>query len=424
MPGKCPSGMSGSAAGSMYEKVLAEAMKKYDEATAHAVAMSAVKGKYKKDAKSGKWVKKQSAETKSFAVNLVCRNIQALSRDEMIQLIPNNVLREIKARDPYPTFSVYSICHEGVSQPAVKLDDTKGYNPISWPRAAIQSIKAIALRGVKCFLGHDETNTNRKEYGEIVANCEKEIGGLLHHVAIAYHPPEVRDEAKTFDICSMEAVWDFVKDAGQWVANKIESVTGLALASSKSDRPAFLGARRLGIVQALDFSFENKEKSVVTLQEAKDFVKANDVIPSQLFTLEEIKKDGTFIPAFAEIDKHIGENKSLKEQLEAATKRVQEIGQKEAELNARAIFDKTIDSKELKLTYKQKTFARNKFASTKLTDPSEAGVKSFIEKTMVEFSEYAKIFSDSTITKQNKDVSTKGDSVDYTDPEVNDFLKD
>jgi hypothetical protein len=366
----------------------------------------------------------KSADTQSFTVELVCKNIQALSRDEMIQIIPNETLKQIKSKDAYPTFSVYSICHEGISQP-VRIDgsDANAYEPISWPRRAIQSIHS--LKGIKCFHLHNEDNStdNRKEYGEIVADCEREIDGILHHVAIAYHPPAVREQAKQFDVCSMEAVWNFVKGAGQWVADTLESMTGLALASSKSNRPAFLGARRLGLVQALDYTFEaNKENSTVaTLQEVKEFVKANAVIPSQLFTLEEIKKDGTFIPVFNEIGTKDTQIKTLGDQLKEAQEKVKGVERKELEFNAKTIFDKTLSSADLKLTDKQKTFITKKYDPSKIEDLSETGIATLVKKGMEEFKEYAQMFGDSKPIPQNRDIP---DGVDMTTPENNDYLKD
>ena len=81
---------------------------------------------------------------------------------------------------------------------------------------------------------------------------EKEIDGKLHHVFISYHPSDVREEAKNYDICSQEAEWNFFEEAGKLFADSIEKLTGVALGNSDQQTPAFSGARRLGFVQALE----------------------------------------------------------------------------------------------------------------------------------------------------------------------------
>ena len=182
-------------------------------------------------------------------VTLVCYKIQAFSNNEILSLIPPETLSQIKSKDPHPYFQAYSICHEGISTPSIIGDTSK---PIHWTRRAVQSLKSIILKGVKFFKGHnaDNSTTGRQVLGEVVANVEQEINGVLHHVVVSYHSPEVKEEVKKYDICSQEAIWNLFDQAGQVIADTVDKITGIALGSSDTEQPAFTGARRLASVQA------------------------------------------------------------------------------------------------------------------------------------------------------------------------------
>jgi hypothetical protein len=202
-----------------------------------------------------KWISFESAvNTQSFNVTLFSTRIQSFTQNQIIDLIPANTLAEIKAGDPHPFFSMYSVCHEGESTPIV-MDENgnkEKVKPITWTRKAIQSIKNIITKGIKLFKGHnkDSSHVGRRVIGKVIHSFEREIDGVLHHVFIAYHPHDVREEVKTMDVCSQEAKWNIIEQAGKLVAGVVDSITGIALASSEEEMPAFSGARRLGYVQA------------------------------------------------------------------------------------------------------------------------------------------------------------------------------
>src|SRR5512138_237980 len=95
-----------------------------------------------------------------------CFKVPSISPNEILSLIPESVLSEIRQKDAHPLFQAYSFCHEGTSQPRIIGDTAK---PIHWLRTAIQSIKGKVSKGIKFFLGHNEDNStdNRESLGEI-----------------------------------------------------------------------------------------------------------------------------------------------------------------------------------------------------------------------------------------------------------------
>ena len=258
------------------------------------------------------WLKKNNIKFMTFeksidALNsspifLSVKRVEAFSQVDILKNISKDVLEKIKAKDPHPFFQAYSICHEGVSTPTV-LEDNES-KPIRWTRKAVQSIKRIFTQGVKFFLGHnvDNSTDNRRVLGEVVGDFQKEIDGKLHHVVISYHPPEVKNEVKKYDICSQEAIWNFFDNAGKMVADSIEKLTGIALANSEIDSPAFAGAKRLGYIQAFNTiqgggpgsgrkpEGKNKDNSSKSNDPLDDLLGDLEDAPEEIITKENIQQ--------------------------------------------------------------------------------------------------------------------------------------
>ena len=174
--------------------------------------------------------------------------VQAFAENEILAAIPLDVLARIKAENPHPFFKAYSVCHDGVSKPTL-LGDTA--RPIQWLRDAVHTVTSAITKGVKFFAGHGaENDPSRESLGEVVASYEKEIDGKLHHVVIGYFPKP--EKVQAFDVCSQEAEWTFWDNPTGWIADKIRRMTGIALANSAFEKPAFSGAREMGFVQAFE----------------------------------------------------------------------------------------------------------------------------------------------------------------------------
>lgn len=307
-------------------------------------------------------------------VKLRCQ-LQAFSNSEIMNMIDDDVIVDIKLKDKHPFFQAYSICHEGISTPTLIGEKAK---PINWGRKAIQSIKDVVKKGVKFFFGHNDDNSTegRKALGEIVGYKEKEIDGKLNSVIVGYFPPETKEEVKKYDICSQEAVWNFFESAGQLIAGTIDKLTGIALSSSEVDKPAFSGAKRLGFVQA----FENKDigenkmdgKSAITFEDVKHAIREMNIHPSQLYNLDEIKKDREF-GNIVENENKITEFEDQKKKLEDSLK----VATRQNQLNTAK--GRLADiMKDMQLTEKEVKYIDTQFSET-VDDISDEGLKGFVE---------------------------------------------
>lgn len=338
-------------------------------------------------------------------VELQCLKLESLSQNEIINLIPNNILSEIKAKDPHPFFQAYSIAHEGVSSPRIVGEGAK---KISWGRAAIQSLKNIITKGVKFFKGHKKTNdtAGREELGEVVADTQMEIDGRLHHIVFSYHSPEVREEAKKYDVVSQEAEWNLFEQAGQLIAGTVEKLTGIAMGDSLKESPAFAGARRLGMVQAFEAAGDaegNKTgEKPMTIHEIKAAVQEMGLWPSQLFDSERIKGDHNFSKLFEETEKikadltaKDAEIKTLKESITITEKKV-------LSANAKSRLDEMLKSNILKLTERQKEYIKANYDSEK-EDVTDDAIRSYMEKAAEAYEKNAKFFGSEKETNIKND---------------------
>jgi len=333
-------------------------------------------------------------------VTLVCHKIQAFTENEILALIPSEMLKAIKDKDPHPFFQAYSICHEGVSMPKLLGDTAK---PIHWTKRAVQSIKNVIKNGVKFFLGHNKDNSTagRRELGEVVHSFEKEIDGALHHIVISYHKPDVREEVKKYDICSQEAEWEFFDIAGNMVADAMDKITGIALQSSEVAEPAFSGARRLGLVQAFGAESANKDKggqempidlTTVGFNDLIVEVKRRNTFPSQIYSLDEIKADNKIKPTFDEIETLKGQLKTKDEEIKQLKEEKVQLDKKTQLSTAKQRFTNLLNSEEVKLTDLQKTYMEKKFKEDKVSDLTDEGLKKLRDDLLISYQEDVAIF--------------------------------
>lgn len=396
--------------------------------------------------------KATGVEAFNAIIKLVSKRILSFSQDEIISYIPEKILNKIKTKDPHPFFTMYSICHEGTSSPVVIGEGSK---KISWPKRAIQSMKNIIMRGIKFFKGHNKDNSHagRKSLGKVIHNFQKEIDGKLHQLVIGYHPPGARDEIKELDVCSQESEWNIFEEAGNLIADTIESLTGIALANSKDQTPAFAGAKRLGYIQAFEASGEdtNKDKGdnmpgegnktdantgdakdqkktenfqvnkdqqrrSLTFPELKDEIKRMQIYPHQLFTKDDLQKDLEFGAIFNEIN-------LLNEQKVKAETRIKTLT-RQTELStaknriAKIVKDEKIPDEIIKFVVKR--FDKEK---DKIEDLSDDKLKEFIKDKTEDYQDIAKTVNpDFDIEQINGD--KKGEIGDLTKAENNELLEE
>jgi hypothetical protein len=344
-------------------------------------------------------------------------------------IIPTSTLETIKKTDEHPFFQAYSIAHEGVSNPT-NLDLEQ--KPIRWFRKSIQSIKNAVLKGLKFFIGHNDDNStdNRESVGEVVADTQRVIDGKLHHIVVGYFPD--RERVENLDICSQESTWNLWDYAKEYVAGALDKITGIALSDSRVDRPAFSGAKRLGLIQAFEpvraGAGEKGEKKMelqtVPTDEIVRELKRRQTKPTELFSIDEIKGLDEFkaiVKQGEELKAKVAESAKT---IETLTKEKGEIGRKVELVTAKDRLKSIAEGK--KATPKQLDFVTTSF-SDKVTDLSDAGLSAFVDEKFAEYKKNAEFFGfkDGDKPPAAKKEDNKGEPEkpeDYMDPAYNELL--
>jgi hypothetical protein len=310
-----------------------------------------------------------------------------LSQEEILKNINPEDLAKIKEINYHPYFRAYSMAHEGTFTP--RIIGEKEPKPIKWTRQAIQSIKNIVVKGIKFFKGHNEDNStdNRKSFGEVVSNFEKEIDGKIHHIVVGYFPD--KNAIVDSDIISMEADWTFLDNAGKWIADKIENITGIALGDSRIEQPAFTKAKLLGAVQA---NLEKETKMEITFQDVVNFCKERNVWPSQIYSIDQIKSDREFMKHFIEFETkekdYKDKLKTIEDKAKIAEDKLKVIEGDYNKQTAKSRFDNQLKTNNITLTEKEKLFIDSQFKT--LSDFSDESLKKFIDVSRESYKEMAK----------------------------------
>jgi hypothetical protein len=173
--------------------------------------------------------------------------LQHMASSEILDIIPKDVLEEIKNRDPHPLFQAYIVGHEGeVTGRLVGV----GKKVMNWFSSAINKLWEKLQYGTKIFHGHntDSSHEGRNSIGEVVGKAIKTIKNKVNAIAITYIYPEFRD--LSINVASIEADIKINDDNGVHGVD-VGEITGIALGNSAVEKPGFADAGLLSQIQAM-----------------------------------------------------------------------------------------------------------------------------------------------------------------------------
>jgi len=206
--------------------------------------------------------------------------LRLMAASEISEMIPPDVLRDIKLRDSNPVFRAFVVGHEGEAK-----GNLVGIGNIvkQWFKTAIKKLHSKISAGIKLFSGHAETNETegRIPIGEIVAKKLMQVKDKLSSIVACYVYPDFRH--LPFDVASIEANINLEQnEEGNFDVIDTEEVTGVALGNSDIDKPGFSGATLLGELQAFA-----EEKGITLKSESrpKRLLRINEPEPSEKLKL-------------------------------------------------------------------------------------------------------------------------------------------
>lgn len=251
-------------------------------------------------------------------------SISEFARANAEQYVPASILADIRKTDSHPYFAVWEVATEGISK-------GEGIKKV-WSFGAIKELaKRAADRLARVFHQHgdkDNSHEDRKSLGEVVHGFTKKVGNALKAYAVSYVADKAtreKIEKGELDICSIEANVGFTQKqrGGDWFIEGVEKLTGLALSSSKIDKPGFAGASVTAVIRELAerdrvMADEGNVRKTYTKAEVKLAIEDLNLSPSDLFHIEDLKKVDAIV-------KHIDETvKTATDKVEKAKKKLED----------------------------------------------------------------------------------------------------
>lgn len=359
-----------------------------------------------------------------------------MAQDEIRALIPQDTIDRIKKTDPNPEFRVYCVGHEGEAQPQILDFGTKVSKALTYVKEMVMKIADRIQFGTPIFHSHAGANTSegREQIGEVVSKAIRNIGNKVSALAAVYLYPKYR--AMQLDIASIESICVYVpKSATSADVIDVEQVSGIALASSATEKPAFPGATLLGVIQAM------RGAETMTKEEIKAAIKEGNFKITDIFDATEIV-DSEPAQEAKKKEREYGKRKEkefneehekvidLQKKHDEQVNRNKELTLKVNTTTSKTLVDASITAR--KLSEKQKAFiAKNipAFRSDKEDEELKQDVEKFVDAQLKEFEDTAKLFG-VDVSKETPAAGTPpadgkgatGDGKDMTLPENNDLI--
>lgn len=347
--------------------------------------------------------------------------LQEMSAEKILSLIPDEIHNQIKRNDPNPLYRAYAIAHEGKSEGTLV-----GVGSVvkQWVQSAIRKVFDKLKTGLKIFHNHGKDNRHegRTSIGQLVAKHLQYLKEKLTAIAIVYIKPEFR--TLPLDVASIETDISISHD-DKVTGLDVGDVTGLALGNSIVNQPGFPGAELLGELQA----FADRNKSLwrrgfqmsvekITLDELKTLVKDQSIKPSDIFSHEQLVED-PFVKGFAnsKVQERIGgefeHRKKTEEKLEAKEKewtdekkkledKITDLTKKASTSQVQTLFDQAKEKRELSEQQVKFIEKRLKNFTPESLETIEKDLDKHLDSELDEFKEYAQTFGIEEGEKEEK----------------------
>lgn len=361
--------------------------------------------------------------------------IQQMAQSEMLEFIPQDTIARIKATDANPEFRIYCVGHEGDAQAQELSFGRKISKAFHYVKDMVMKIAEKIQFGTPIFHLHSGTNTSegREQVGEVVGKIIKTIGDKVSALAAIYIYPQYRK--MQLDVASIEAniAYD-PKSATRGDVIDVEQVTGIALASSATEKPAFPGATLLGVIQALQGA------ETMTKEEIREAIKESKFKVTDLFEASEIIESDPAKEARAK-ERSYGTRKEkefneehervidLTKKLDETSGKVRVLTEKVNSSTSRSLIDTSVTTR--KLDAKEKAFIEKNlgaFKSDKEGEELKQDVERFVDSQLKDFGDVAKLLGvevkkETPAGTPPADGKSSGStSEELEDPAKNDFI--
>jgi len=318
--------------------------------------------------------------------------LHAMADSEILGMVAEDKLREIKTRDARPQLKAFVIGHEGEAR-----GNLVGIGNIvkRWFSDMVRKLNDKIRIGLKLFHGHTATNDTegRVPIGEVVGKRVMDIKNKLSSVVVCWIYPDYRN--LPLDVASVEADVDLEgRTMEDLKVSGVHDVSGIALGNSAVETPGFPGATLLGQLQAfikkqqLRITLFEGDKDM-TLEELKKAIKEAKLTASDIFGQDDLMADPLIKEQVQEKIKNargydhrkfeelVEEKASLQTKLADAEKKVEEHEKTIGKLQLETVKSKVDDlfeaqRKERELDERQEKYLKNRLSRFAPKDAEKA----------------------------------------------------
>ncbi|MBW8002611.1 MAG: hypothetical protein FVQ80_11420 [Planctomycetes bacterium] len=229
-----------------------------------------------------------------------------MSDNEVLSLVPDERLAEIKQQDTSPMFVMMTVGYEGESKG--KLFESlasgkklKEWFKQLWPLKAVKALVTL-MRGedhIPIYEAHEPGKSGRLIVGNIVSATKKVIDGVTHALGVAYITNfSTKKKIKTGELnaCSLEAECLFQANEGalRFIVQEVRKLAGVALCNADTTPTGFDNSNILAVVNAMAEEDKAKVKGVlmaegdITTEDVRKFVEQHKMVPTDLFSVKTI----------------------------------------------------------------------------------------------------------------------------------------
>jgi len=362
-------------------------------------------------------------------------------------LLPKEILEQVKQSDPHPFFAVYKIGKDGLSV-GEKIRKI-------WSFGAIKELaKKIKDYAADIIDGHTAGSEVKPKLGHVVWSYTKNVGKSLYSYAVAHitdDKTKERIKSGELDLCSVEGEVEFSKQNGKdWFIDKVINITKLALANSKIDKPGFADAGLVTTIQELEskgndeMPGENKVENI-SVYEVKVAIEKLNLKPTDLFrNADLLEADSVKKHIESEVEKVKTEKQK---EIDAVVKKLEPLEAKERSTKLSGFVDKSplLTDKPAKL----REYIKDKISMLDVKDADDSAITSkvddFVKKQLDDVTKYGLKFGDdgdeqedeqdeknntntdgnrSTANKKSTGKVDRKDPIAMADPSVNDNIPD
>ncbi len=236
----------------------------------------------------------------------VCGGITLMSENEVLSLVPEGMLAEIKKQDTSPMFVLMTVGYEGESKGKLFKSLVSGeklgrWFKQLWPLKAVKTLVALMKDEdhIPLYETHEPGKSGRLIVGNIISSTKRVFDNVTHALGVAYitnFNTKKKIKAGELNACSLEAecLFEANESTLRYIVREVKRLVGVALCNANTTPTGFDNSNILAVVNAMAEEDAAEVKGIlmaeseITKEDVRKFVEKNSLVPTDLFSVKTI----------------------------------------------------------------------------------------------------------------------------------------